>query len=277
MASMPRVMVLAVVTVAGAMPAWCQSNVPMRVTDPTALASRTGAVVASPTCPQQGPVSYPTNERAWHRLGLRLHGPLAAALGSAALSVELLESRLGPTHCRFCDTNLNRMDAEAAHLKWSFPGSANALSAFTAYGLVPALSLGFLALDGSRKGGGRRVAQDTLIVVEAVAASALIVWGVKCLVARPRPDAADHPGDRDSFVSFPSGHTAFAWSLAVASGTLATLRQYPHRWHVWALGLTFAALTGYLRVAAFRHYPSDVMAGAAMGAAVGAGVAWVMH
>ena len=38
---------------------------------------------------------------------------------------------------------------------------------------------------------------------------------------------------------------------------------------MWAAGLTLATLTGYLREAADKHYLSDVLTGAAVGAAVG--------
>ena len=38
---------------------------------------------------------------------------------------------------------------------------------------------------------------------------------------------------------------------------------------MWATGLTFAAATAYLRVAADKHYFTDVLASAAIGVAVG--------
>ncbi len=38
---------------------------------------------------------------------------------------------------------------------------------------------------------------------------------------------------------------------------------------LWAASLSAAALTGYARVKAGQHYPSDVLVGAAVGGAVG--------
>jgi membrane-associated phospholipid phosphatase len=49
-------------------------------------------------------------------------------------------------------------------------------------------------------------------------------------------------------------------------------KLYPEssaRGWVWGGCLTAAATTGYLRYAAGRHYPSDILVGAAMGAFVG--------
>jgi membrane-associated phospholipid phosphatase len=49
-------------------------------------------------------------------------------------------------------------------------------------------------------------------------------------------------------------------------------RLYPDshaRGWVWGGCLTAAATTGYLRYAAGRHYPTDILVGAAMGAFVG--------
>ena len=63
-----------------------------------------------------------------------------------------------------------------------------------------------------------------------------------------------------------------AFSAAVSLGSLSSLRGDEGKEWVWASGLTFAAATAYFRVAADRHYFLDVLAGAALGAAVG----WVV-
>jgi len=38
---------------------------------------------------------------------------------------------------------------------------------------------------------------------------------------------------------------------------------------VWGVGLTLAGTTGYLRIAADKHYASDVLIGAVLGSAAG--------
>jgi membrane-associated phospholipid phosphatase len=71
--------------------------------------------------------------------------------------------------------------------------------------------------------------------------------------------------------SFPSGHTSTAFASLVFLATVYG-KMYPDsdsRSWVWAGCLTTAGVTGYLRYAAGFHYPSDILAGAALGAFVG--------
>ena len=46
---------------------------------------------------------------------------------------------------------------------------------------------------------------------------------------------------------------------------------------MWAAGLTLATTGAYLRIAADRHYATDVLAGAIVGSAVGFGVPYFAH
>jgi membrane-associated phospholipid phosphatase len=109
--------------------------------------------------------------------------------------------------------------------------------------------------------------------------------GVKFAVGRERPFAhvlsedekllTDHPEDNN--LSFYSGHASSAFALAVAAGTVAELRGYPNRGWVWAVGLPLAATTALLRMAADKHYLSDVAVGALVGSAFGVAVPLLLH
>ena len=46
---------------------------------------------------------------------------------------------------------------------------------------------------------------------------------------------------------------------------------------VWATSLPVALVTGYLRIAADRHYFTDVLVGAVLGSAIGFVVPFVFH
>lgn len=78
-----------------------------------------------------------------------------------------------------------------------------------------------------------------------------------------RPDGSNR-------VSFPSGHTATAF-------TNASLLFYEYKdANIWyaSSGFLFATATGFLRIANNKHYTSDVLAGAGIGTAVGLAVSY---
>ena len=108
---------------------------------------------------------------------------------------------------------------------------------------------------------------------------------MKFTAGRERPFVHALPADQkpltarpaDNNVSFYSSHTSFAFSLAVSTATVASMRHY--RWApvIWGVGLVSAAAVGYLRIAADQHYFTDVLVGAAAGSAIGFAVPYGFH
>ncbi len=136
-----------------------------------------------------------------------------------------------------------------------------------------------------------------LIEAEALALTTLFVNVMKFAVARPRPyttlaaadvaardraELAEDLRSADRSLSFPSGHGATAFAAVTSLATILTLDAPKTRRAkvavalVWTLGLLAAGTTAALRVVAGKHYPSDVIAGSAIGAGVGVGTA-LMH
>jgi undecaprenyl-diphosphatase len=125
------------------------------------------------------------------------------------------------------------------------------------------IAAGLAAVGGAR---GRRAA--SLGVLAIGAASAVSNLAIKPMARRRRPAHTDgvpfsatRRVRRPASASFPSGHTASAVAFASAVGETA-----PGTWiplHVTA------ALVGYSRVHAGVHHPSDVAAGAMVGALCG--------
>jgi len=131
--------------------------------------------------------------------------------------------------------------------------------------------------------GNSKVAWElTVINAEVMAVTAALVTTSKWHFGRERPsgvqcatDAATELNDcasRDRYLSVASGHTQFAF--ASASVTCVHHHYLPlwgttPPWVPCATGYALAATTGALRIAADRHYFTDVMAGAVVGSLVG--------
>lgn len=96
-------------------------------------------------------------------------------------------------------------------------------------------------------------------VIEAVG----LTYGLKYAFDRQRPyikyPDKIHPIEPEDSPSFPSGHTAAAFSLATSLSI-----TYP-KWYVIAPSAIWACGVGFSRINQGVHYPSDVLAGAAIG------------
>jgi membrane-associated phospholipid phosphatase len=214
---------------------------------------------------------------------------LAITLGGVGFIVatEAMKGSLAPDICRWCDRDedghdsLNALDRAGRSLRWESTRYAAGISDASAFLAAPATAYGSLALAASTDGGGRFFAHDALFVTEAVAMNGVLNQIVKFSVGRERPYAHYAGGielqGTDRNLSFYSGHTSIAFSLATSSGTVAALRGYDAAPAVFAASLSVAFLTGYLRLAADKHYLTDVLAGALLGSAVGVVVPLVFH
>jgi undecaprenyl-diphosphatase len=114
------------------------------------------------------------------------------------------------------------------------------------------------------------------VLALAVAAQALLVVGIKAAVGRVRPWIAlglPAPIGEPHDGSFPSGHAAGAFCvatfLAIAMPGLVPGSPWRARLLV-TLALLVAAAIAFSRVYLGAHFPSDVLAGALLGGAVGA-------
>jgi membrane-associated phospholipid phosphatase len=97
----------------------------------------------------------------------------------------------------------------------------------------------------------------------SIAVAGVVALALKEVVGRARP--IERPGDPDDTrafsgrESFPSGHTTVAFAFASALDAEAR-----SRWAPW-VAYPVAAAVGWSRVRDREHWPSDVVAGAALG------------
>jgi membrane-associated phospholipid phosphatase len=108
-----------------------------------------------------------------------------------------------------------------------------------------------------------------LTLAVAMVATQLTVNGVKAVVERPRPVANDWVAEAAGS-SFPSGHSATSLVLfaTVALIGARACRTSQSRAVVITVGAALVAAVGGSRVALGAHYPTDVLGGWLVGAAV---------
>lgn len=101
--------------------------------------------------------------------------------------------------------------------------------------------------------------------VGSLAVSVVVAESFKAALNRQRPyikyPDEVHPYDNsETDKSFPSGHTTIAFATAT------TLSLEYKKWYVVVPAYVWAAGVGYSRLYLGEHYPTDVLAGAAIGA-----------
>ena len=137
---------------------------------------------------------------------------------------------------------------------------------FTAMGSTGVLALmvltiaGFLAM--TRKGNA------ALFVLASVIGGVLISQSMKWAYARPRPELVPH-GAEVYTASFPSGHSMMAAVVYLTLGVLLARTQTDRivKAYIVAVAVIVTVLVGTSRVYLGVHWPTDVLAGWALGAA----------
>jgi len=198
-----------------------------------------------------------------------LLGGLAALVllgGFAALAGLVLA---GDTHA------LDLAAIEAAQsIRVAHPSFARAMTDVSALGsttvltLVVVLVVGHLALSGHRLLG-------LLVAVSALGGSTLVTV-LKSAIGRVRPDSRLAGAAVDG-LSFPSGHAMMSAAIYLTLGALLASTRARRRERAWVLGgaAAIAALVGTSRVALGVHWPTDVLAGWAFGAAWAIAWLWI--
>jgi membrane-associated phospholipid phosphatase len=192
-------------------------------------------------------------------LGASLHGFLFVELGWPT-----------PERCGICCTNNVDLWVARTVGSWRHPELYADTSDVLLWSGVIGSGLASFAASGREQG-----FQDTTIIAQSVLLTAMLTSISKRLVARRRPGVhLDNPhaeiGSTEANLSFFSGHSSTAASAASSLATLAYLRGHGYRHAVLAAGVAYALTVGMLRIAAQRHWLTDVLMGWAVGAALGA-------
>lgn len=133
-------------------------------------------------------------------------------------------------------------------------------------GIAALLAFAAMRLQPQRRAAWRRRMQIAGFIFADIAASGLIVDGLKILIGRPRPVLLAE-GIFNQFAplsfharwwSFPSGHAATMLALALAIGCIVPRLRWPM--------LLFTGITAGSRIIVAAHYPADVIGGLAVAA-----------
>lgn len=139
------------------------------------------------------------------------------------------------------------------------------------------VALGFAGLDVLLSGyrDGRDAALvDAVMYAESISLDLLVTDITKIAVRRPRPIdylPGASPNTTNNELSFFSGHTSMSAAVTATATYLAFIRSpsSPRPWLTLGAGTALTAFIGYERVRSGAHFPTDVVAGAIAGAAVG--------
>ena len=117
--------------------------------------------------------------------------------------------------------------------------------------------------------------QIAYILFAAALLSGILVYIIKEITDRPRPfielglAEANLLIHTNPYRSFPSGHTAAAFTTA------SVIAYYFKKWIIPAA--IAACIAGFARIYLLVHYPSDVIAGAAIGIGVALMIIWIFE
>lgn len=157
------------------------------------------------------------------------------------------------------DINLHRDRGLDGSFKF-ITNSSGIISATTPVALI---STGLITKD-------KELLHKGLYVGATWLTSAILANGIKVIVRRDRPFVTYPEIEKlasGGSYSFPSGHSSEAFSIATSLSI-----SFP-KWYVVAPAYLWAGLVGYSRMDLGVHYPTDVLAGAVLGA----GSAYLCH
>lgn len=204
-----------------------------------------------------------------YKLSLDLDLPLMLIGGATASSFVVMGELPKPACAPLCDrSNVNFLDRSAAGRfdeGWGKVGDVATISTLLFGPLV-------VLLDEGLKNG----LNDDVVVLESVLLTSAFQVALSYGIERPRPRmyGEDAPLEKRSTAndarSFFSGHTANVFASTVAAArTFQRLGKPGRAWGVLGAGLAGGTAVGISRVLGGSHFPTDVLAGAAAGAAFG--------
>jgi membrane-associated phospholipid phosphatase len=204
-------------------------------------------------------------------LHLAVDIPVTIAGATLTLARELVAGRLVVFTCPCDPSRVNEVDRWAVGNHNHAAAVASDLSLYGVPLLLPLLDLADVGVT-------RALAQDVAVLAETLAVDAALRNIVDFATARPRP--LTYAGDPlflrnpEGYLSFYAGHVATVVA-ALSAAAYTVRRRYGEQVWPWIVTALVGASVAVERVAAGLHFPTDVAAGAAVGAANGVAIPWL--
>jgi len=178
-----------------------------------------------------------------------------------------------PTGTQLCDrSKLNALDRRfVTRNSTEWRRASDILLTASFFAPVLALGIEHQVAEGPRRSD---YIYDLVILAQSIGVTHATTTMFKYAIRRPRPShyvAGRDVSDINQQLSFPSGHTSMATAALTSYATTFFLRHpnSPWRWLVLGIAGATPIMMGVARVHAGRHFVTDVMAGATLGAALG--------
>ena len=174
--------------------------------------------------------------------------------------------------CTCSISGLNRLDRDTAIRRTESLNAASYVVAAAAVGLP--LTLSRLQSKSWK---------DPVVIGEALLVNTAVNQIVKYNVQRPRPllyglsPTDPKIAETDNHLSFYSQHTSVVFAAGMSYARTFALRHpdSKYRWAIYSAAGVTGATVGWMRVQSRRHFPTDVITGAAAGSAIGFAVPWL--
>ena len=224
----------------------------------------------------RGPASAATDPGATpvsvYRIDLAWDIPVSVVAGAGILLPYALTDSIIHPSCPCSSSDVPWFD------RWAIghaSDTADTLSTITA-GLAIAAPL---AVDLADVGPSTPFLEDSAVLAETLLVNGALVTLAKYTVQRPiprvySPGTPAYVNSPSDYRSFYSGHTSLTFAALTAMSMTWTLR-HGGTWWPWAVTGVVGTSVALERIFAGRHFPSDVVVGAAAGTLVGLAVPWL--
>ena len=204
-----------------------------------------------------------------YRMDLQKEWPVLGAAATAAVLPEIFKDHVKMS-CPCAVADVDGLDRSTAGRK------NDGIDKVSTAAVIGAVAWPYAAMFTDKRTWSDAIV-DGFVTGQAILVNVAFNQVIKFSAHRPRPMIYGLPTEDDlvkkpdNYFSFYSEHTSVVFAAGVSYATTFALRhpQSPYRWLVYTAAIGGGATVGSLRVLAGRHFPTDVMTGAAAGTSFG--------